>query len=74
MALVLLMLESFSMTLRDDQPYLETFNFGMDSVFNNIQNIKANTIPILPNIFLLLPSPLDIFLLLDGTDLLLLGT
>lgn len=49
------------------------YNFATDSVFNNIQVEIANTTPILPNDFLLLPSPLDFFLLLDGTNLLTLG-
>ena len=62
------------MLARNDQPYMADFNLGVDSVFNNVQVIKANTIPILPNQFLLLDSPLDFFLILDGTDLLLLGT
>lgn len=67
-------LESFFMQHRNDQPNIDNFNFAVNSVFNNLQVEKANTIPILPNQFLLLDSPLDFFLLLDGTDLLLLGT
>lgn len=60
------------MLTRNDQPYLDGFNFSVDSVFNNVQVIKADTTPILPNEFLLLDgSP---FLLLDGTFFLLLGT
>jgi hypothetical protein len=62
------------MLLRNDQPNIDNFNFGVDNVLNNLQFIKANSIPILPNAFLLLDSPLDFFLLLDGTQLLLLGT
>lgn len=62
------------MLTRNDQPFGYEFNFGIDSVFNNIQTMKANSIPILPNAFLLLDSPLDFFLLLEGSQLLLLGT
>ena len=57
---------------RNDQPYKSGFNFSVDSVFNNVQIIKADTIPILPNEFLLLDG--EPFLLLDGTNFLLLGT
>lgn len=60
------------MLSRNDQPYLAEFNFGVDSVFNNVQMINAQTTPVLPNQFLLLDS--TFFLLLDGSDLLLLGT
>lgn len=74
------------MLVRNDQPggfgfnfgagssFNAGFNFGVDSVFNSTEVMQAETIPILPNQFLLLDSPLDFFLLLDGTDLLLLGT
>lgn len=61
------------MQTRNDQPFESLFNFGIDSVFNSISSIDAET-PILPNNFLLLDSSLDFFLLLDGSDLLLLGT
>lgn len=57
---------------RNDQPFKDEFNFSIDSVFSNPQVIKANTIPILPNAFLLLDT--SNFLLLDGTQFLLLGT
>lgn len=60
------------MLSRNDQPYGDSFNFLTDSVFNNIQVIKAETIPILPNNFLLLDS--EDLLLLDGSFFLLLGT
>lgn len=60
------------MLSRNDQPNIDGFNFGVDSVFNNINVIKANSIPILPNEFLLLDN--TPFRLLDGTDFLLLGT
>ncbi len=59
------------MLSRNDQPYKSTFNFGTDSVFNNVQVIKADVVPILPNQFLLLDT--EFFLLLDGTNMLLLG-
>jgi hypothetical protein len=62
------------MQIHDDQPNIPMFNFATDSVFNNIQMGIANTVPILPNDFLLLPNPLDFFLLLTGENLLLLGT
>ena len=62
------------MQTRNDQPDITNFNFGVDSTFNNVQVIKADIIPILPNAFLLLDSPLDFLLLLDGTQMLLLGT
>lgn len=60
------------MLSRSDQPYLDTFNFSVDSVFSSPQVEFAESIPILPNNFLLLDT--TFFLLLDGTDLLLLGT
>ena len=60
------------MLSRNDQPYLDKFNFGVDSVFNTPQVQKAEIIPILPNQFLLLDT--EFFLLLDGSNLLLLGT
>lgn len=56
---------------RNDQPYKDHFNFGTDSVFNNMFVIPAETIPILPNQFLLLDT--EFFLLLDGSNFLLLG-
>jgi hypothetical protein len=60
------------MQSRNDDPNINNFNFGTESVFNNIQVIKSNSTPILPNSFLLLNTmPL---LLLDGTNFLLLGT
>lgn len=59
------------MLSRNDQPYLDNFNFGMNSVFNSIQVVKANTIPILPNQFLLLNT--EFLMLLDGSNFLLLG-
>lgn len=62
------------MQTRNDQPDINNFNFGVDSVFNNIQVMKADVVPILPNSFLLLDSPLDFLLLLDGSQFLLLGT
>jgi hypothetical protein len=61
------------MLTRNDQPYTDNFNFGTDSVFNCIALKKANS-NILTNAFLLLDSPLDYFLLLDGTVFLLLGS
>jgi hypothetical protein len=60
------------MRSHNDQPFTDNFNFGVDSVFNNIQVVRADVIPILPNEFLLLDG--EPFLLLDGTNFLLLGT
>lgn len=60
------------MQARNDQPYLDNFNFGVDSVFNNVEVKKADTIPVVNNAFLLLDT--SFFLLLDGTNFLLLGT
>lgn len=57
---------------RNDQPYMVDFNFGVDSVMNNVQVMKADVIPIIPNQFLLLDS--EFFMLLDGSNFLLLGT
>jgi hypothetical protein len=62
----------FYMLTRNDQPYLDSFNFGVDSVFNNVQVTKSDVVPILPNEFLLLDT--EFFFLLDGTQFLLLGT
>jgi hypothetical protein len=59
------------MLSRNDQPNINGFNFGTDSVLNNIQVMKADIIPVIPNAFLLLDG--TDFLLLDGTELLLLG-
>lgn len=59
------------MLVRNDQPYGALFNFGVDSVFNSVQVVQAETIPILPNQFLLLDS--EFFMLLDGENFLLLG-
>lgn len=64
------MLELFYMLTRNDQPYLSNFNFGMESVSNNVQFIN-NVIPGFTSEFLLLDS--ESFLLLDGTQFLLLG-
>lgn len=60
------------MQTRLDQPNINEFNFGVDSVFNNIAVITADIIPVIPNAFLLLDN--SDFLLLDGTQLLLLGS
>lgn len=60
------------MQARNDQPYISDFNFGVDSVFNNVEVKKADVIPVIPNAFLLLDT--TYFLLLDGTNFLLLGT
>lgn len=60
------------MLSRNDQPYLDAFNFGVDSVFNNVQVVQAEVVPILPNQFLLLDT--EFFFLLDGSSFLLLGT
>ena len=60
------------MLTRNDQPYEEIFNFGVDSVMNSLQVMKAEIVPILPNQFLLLDA--EFFNLLDGTSFLLLGT
>lgn len=60
------------MQYHNDQPNITNFNFGVDSVFNNIEVQKADITPILPNSFLLLDG--EFFNLLDGTQLLLLGT
>jgi len=60
------------MQSRNDQPNIINFNFAVNSVFGNYNVEAANTIPILPNAFLLLDT--TNFLLLDGTQLLLLGT
>lgn len=62
------------MLTRNDQPVGYTLNFAVDNLFIESFATKANNSPILPNAFLLLDSPLDNFLLLDGTQLLLLGT
>lgn len=60
------------MLVRNDQPYGALFNFGPDSVFNNVQVMKASVVPILNNQFLLLDT--EFFLLLDGENFLLLGS
>jgi predicted PurR-regulated permease PerM len=60
------------MQSRNDQPNINNFNFAVSSVFNNIQVGIANIVPIFPNAFLLLDT--EFFFLLDGTNLLLLGT
>lgn len=58
----------------NDQPLGYAFNFAVDNLFIESFLVKANATPILPNSFLLLDSPLDLFLLLTGEELLLLGT
>lgn len=60
------------MLSRNDQPYMSIFNFGIDSVFNSVPTVMAETIPILPNQFFLLDT--ENFNLLDGSSFLLLGT
>ena len=60
------------MLTRNDQPFLSDFNFGVDSIFNNPYVMKSETIPILPNAFLLLDT--EYLFLLDGSNFLLLGT
>lgn len=60
------------MQARNDNPYVNDFNFGVDSVFNSVEAKKANTIPVINNAFLLLDG--TFFMLLDGTNFLLLGT
>jgi hypothetical protein len=62
------------MQLRNDQPNVPGFNFSTFSLFNNMNVMLVEPVPILLNEFLLLPSPLDFFLLLDGSEFLLLGT
>ena len=62
------------MQIRDDQPNIPRFNFSINSVFNNTNVGIAELTPILPNDFLLLESPISFFLLLDGSNLLLLGS
>jgi hypothetical protein len=57
------------MLTRHDQPNIPNFNFATDSVFNNIQMIPADSIPIVQDYFLL--SDGTNFLLSDGSDLLL---
>ncbi len=47
------------MLTRNDQPNIPDYNFATDSVFNNLQMIPANTIPILD----------DYLLITDGTNL-----
>lgn len=59
------------MLARNDQPYMGSFNFATDSIFNNMSDKNATTIPILQNDFLLLD--MSFFLLLDGTPMLTLG-
>jgi hypothetical protein len=59
------------MQARNDQPNINAFNFGVNSVFNNIQVEKADITPIVPNQFLLLDT--EFFNLLDGSQFLLLG-
>ncbi len=59
------------MLARNDQPYMGGFDFCTDSVFNNISDKIATTIPILENDFLLLDG--SFFLVLDGTNMLTLG-
>ncbi len=60
------------MLTRNDQPYMANFNFGVDSVLNNVPTVMAEIVPILPNQFLLLDG--EFFMLLDGSNFLLLGT
>jgi hypothetical protein len=60
------------MRSHNDQPFLSDFNFGIDSVFNNTKVMRSDVVPVIPNAFLLLDG--EYFFLLDGTNLLLLGT
>ena len=60
------------MQVRNDQPNINAFNFGVNSVFNNVMVQKSDITPILPNDFLLLEG--ELFGLLDGSQFLLLGT
>lgn len=60
------------MLSRNDNPNIPNFNFGTESVFNNIIEYPASSVPSVPNAFLLLDT--TYFLLLDGTNFLLLGT
>lgn len=60
------------MQFRNDQPNINNFNFGVNSVFNNTMVGIADITPIVPNIFLLLDA--EFFFLLDGSQFLLLGT
>lgn len=60
------------MLSRNDQPNINNFNFGVNSVFNNIEVGIADIVPIIPNAFLLLDN--SFFFLLDGSQFLLLGT
>jgi hypothetical protein len=57
------------MQSRNDQPNIPDFNFFTDSVFNNIQMIPANTIPILDD-YLLITDGTN-FNITDGTGMLL---
>ena len=59
------------MLSRNDQPNINAFNFGADSVFNNYGVTQAEIIPVIPNEFLLLDT--ENLNLLDGTMFLLLG-
>jgi len=59
------------MLSRNDQPNIYNFNFGVDSVFNNVQEMPTTSLPPMNNFFLLLDG--TNFHLLDGENLLLLG-
>jgi len=59
------------MQARNDQPNIDGFNFGVNSVFNSTNVEKADITPVVPNQFLLLDT--EFFFLLDGTQFLLLG-
>lgn len=60
------------MLTRHDSPYKDSFNFATDSVFNNMEAHNNAMVPITPNEFLLLDT--EFFFLLEGDNLLLLGT
>lgn len=58
------------MLSRNDQPNIDNFNFGTESVFNSPQEYPANVNPPPGNSFLLLDN--SNMLLLDGSFFLLL--
>ena len=58
------------MQSRNDNPVGFSYNFGTESVFNNIKVVKSSSNPIVSNGFLLLDN--SYFLVLDGSNFLLL--
>jgi hypothetical protein len=57
------------MLSRNDDPNIQNFNFGVDSVFNSQSEYPANALPPSGNAFLL--SDGSNFLLSDGSNFLL---